>query len=70
MRMPLTTRWIDKLVSLPETGAGYQIVDLLLRDGRRLRRVMVFNAEEAEITDQTVRTGDIVDIQLSDQRHH
>lgn len=70
MRMPLTTRWIDKLVSLPETGAGYQIVDLVLRDGRRLQRVMVFNAEEAEITDLTVRTGDIVDIQLSDQRRH
>ncbi len=49
MRVKLEQRWIDRLCQLPESGMGYQRVDLRLVDGRTMINVPVFNAEEAEL---------------------
>lgn len=49
MRIKLEKRWIEKLLRLPESGMGYQRVDLRLEDGREVRDVPVFNAEEVEL---------------------
>jgi hypothetical protein len=65
MTLHLTPSQIDKLVSLPETGMGYQRVDLVLRDGRVLRDIMVFNAEEAQVDDGQLTGNDVVDVVLS-----
>jgi hypothetical protein len=51
MRVKLEQRWIKRLLQLPESGMGYQRVDLRLADGRELKNVLAFNAEEVELPD-------------------
>lgn len=61
MRVRLENRLIEKLTRLPESGMGYQRVDFRLADGRELRNVLVFNAEEAELQPDDAKVG-IVDV--------
>ena len=53
MRIKLDERLVRKLLAFPESGMGYQRVDLVLADGRVLRDTFVFNAEEADLPDTT-----------------
>ena len=48
MRLHLNEQWVDHLCGLPETGMGYQVVDVILRNGDRVRDIVVYNAEEME----------------------
>jgi hypothetical protein len=52
MRIKLEQRWIKQLLRLPESGMGYQRVDVRLADGHNLQDVPVFNAEEIELPDE------------------
>ncbi len=52
MRIKLEDRWTKRLLGLPESGMGYQRVDLCLADGRELKDVLVFNAEELEVSEE------------------
>ena len=45
LKLNLRGKWSKKLVKLPESGMGYQIVDITLKDGRVLNRVTVLNCE-------------------------
>lgn len=64
MRIKLDRCWTDRLLELPESGMGYQRVDVRLVDGRELRDVVVFNAEELEIPD------DVGPATIADLRPH
>jgi len=55
MRVKLPKKWIDYLVSKPESGMGYQRVDVRLQNGRLLENVMVFNAEDMELPEEFAR---------------
>ena len=37
----LSAEWKAKLISQPETGMGYSIVSIVLRDGKRFDQVIV-----------------------------
>jgi len=63
MRVKLDKKWIARLVRLPESGMGYQRVDLRLKDGREVKDVPVFNAEELDLPDEFARVG-IKDVRL------
>lgn len=52
MRIKLERRFVERLSNLPESGMGYQRVDIRLSDGRELKDVVVFNAEEADVPDE------------------
>jgi hypothetical protein len=67
MRILLREPLVQKLVSLPETGMGFQFVDLMLEDGRVVPNVVVLNAEIAEIPEEvaSIRDTDIVDVRLA-----
>jgi hypothetical protein len=52
MRIKLERRFVEQLANLPESGMGYQRVDLRLADGREVRDVLVFNAEELDVPDE------------------
>ncbi len=51
MRIKLAQRWIDLLLKEPESGMGYQQVDVRFADGRHVEDVMVFNAEHLDVPD-------------------
>jgi hypothetical protein len=41
LMLVLSDRWAEVLTSQPETGMGYQIVSIRLKDGRRIDNVTV-----------------------------
>jgi hypothetical protein len=49
VRLQLERRWAEWLLRLPESGMGYQRVDVQFDDGRTLEDIPVFNAEELEV---------------------
>jgi hypothetical protein len=51
MRIKLAKRWIDLLLKEPESGMGYQRVDVRFADGRHVENAMVFNAEDLDVPD-------------------
>jgi hypothetical protein len=63
MRIQLARRWIDMLRELPESGMGYQRVDVRFVDGRCVENVMVFNAEELDVPD-AFDDAEIADVTL------
>lgn len=46
--MKLNKEQIGKLTNLPETGMGYQIVNIELNNGELLTNLKVYNSEELE----------------------
>ena len=51
MRVTLERRWVDHLRRLPESGMGYQRVDVWFSDGRQIRNALVFNSQDLELPD-------------------
>jgi hypothetical protein len=52
-----------KLMKLPETGMGYQKVDLILRNHTIIKNVIVLNASTIE-TDKNIDVEQVVDVKL------
>ena len=62
MRIKLDSRFVEQLAEQPESGMGYQRVDIRLADGRKFDAI-VFNAEEVDIPDEMVG-AQIVEVRL------
>lgn len=52
MKLKLNKYWTEKLLKYPETGMGYQMVDVILKSGSAIRNVVVLNAEYLDLPDQ------------------
>ena len=63
MRLQLEQRWTERLRELPESGMGYQRVDIRFANGRILEDVTVFNAQEVEVSDEFTQ-AEIKDVSL------
>lgn len=55
--------WIDHLIDLPETGMGYQRVNIHLKGGQVLHDVVVLNAEECQVS-ESFEPSEIEDVEL------
>ena len=64
MRVRLEQKWIDLLTRLPESGMGYQRVDVRFSDQRVIRDVRVFNAEQVELPE------DMAQVPIKDIEFH
>lgn len=64
MRLKLDLRWTKQLRVLPESGMGYQRVDVRFSDGRALSGVLVFNAEELDVPKE-FSDAVVADVRLS-----
>lgn len=64
MQIELRKDIISRLLALPENGMGYQIVDLVLADGRIVPNVMIFNCEIADLPEsfRDIRPSDVTDV--------
>ena len=47
--LQLSDRWGPRLVNQPETGMGYQIATIILRDGRRFHKALIVEGLITEI---------------------
>ena len=63
----LPEKWIKKLQKMPETGMGYQLVDLTLTTGKVLKNITVFNCSIA-LLEEKIDISQIENIELSDKR--
>ena len=61
MRRRLSSEWTKRLIEFPESGMGYQRVDVFFSDGSIQRDCPVFNAEELELPDR-LATKEIRDV--------
>lgn len=52
MRQKLDKKWAAFLLTWPESGMGYQRIDLFFADGSMLHDIVAYNAEEIEIPSQ------------------
>ena len=64
MRIKLDKRWTDQLLTWPESGMGYQRVDVTMADGRELTDAVVLNAELLEVP------AEFADAIIDDLRRH
>ena len=65
MRRLLPKELVDRLLRMPESGMGYQRVDISFTDGSVAHDCVVFNAEEVEMLDSDADKT-IADIRLHD----
>jgi hypothetical protein len=70
MQIELRQEMVNRLLALPENGMGYQLVDLVLVDGRVVPSVPVFNSGVANLPDSFdgVKTSDIADVRLASSK--
>jgi len=66
MTIKLNDYWSQRLIQMPETGMGYQNVDLIFKDGHVLKGLIVLNAEDCQ-TEEKFEVADIADIRLHKQ---
>ena len=64
MRIKLDSRWTKRLLLEPESGMGYQRVDVRFADGRELKNALVFNAEDLDVPD------DLAGVEIRELRLH
>jgi len=63
--IPLSDKWVNFLVSEPETGMGYHVVSVILADGRKYDRIIIdggYITRIAEYEDIPFREEDIREI--------
>ncbi len=63
MKVTLPEEWIQHLTALPESGMGYQRVDVFFEDGSIQRDCLVMNSEVIEMPDSLLGKK-IVDIRF------
>ena len=54
MKLKLNKYWTEKLLKYPETGMGYQKVDIILKSGQIIRDIVALNSEDLVLPDQYV----------------
>ena len=64
-KIKLPDSFVNKLVNLPESGMGYQIVKVFLRNGKVLNSQKVLNSELLMLEEnQLIQAIDIANIEL------
>lgn len=64
MKKKLSTEWTKRLLAMPESGMGYQRVDIVFTDGTTLSGAIVVNASLVDLPDSVAGKG-IRDIRLN-----
>ncbi len=63
MTVKLAKKWVDYLTRQPESGMGFQKVDVWLKGNRVLRDVLVFNGEDIDLPEDCSHSA-IEELQL------
>jgi hypothetical protein len=55
MRVKLNKRWVKYLSNFPESGMGYQVVNVKLKNGNKIKSAIVYNSQILELPGKTLR---------------
>jgi len=66
MRIKIEQKWMEKLRLIPESGMGYQKVDITLKEGTEIKDVFIYNGEELDLPEKysSIKIIEIVKIIL------
>lgn len=64
-KIKLDEEHIEYLSKLPETGMGYQIVDITLKDGQKINNQTVLNSEFLLLERDDISLEQIAKIEIS-----
>ena len=62
MVVHLDPKWTKHLEASPESGMGYQLVDVTLRSGEHLSKLPVFNGEYLEVPDSVTFEASAIEL--------
>lgn len=63
--LQLPNKWIRQLINLPETGMGYQLVKVILKNGKELPNYKVINGSMLMLEkDEKLTSNDIAAIEI------
>ncbi|MDO8443134.1 MAG: hypothetical protein Q7S81_02680 [bacterium] len=65
MQLELSEKWVSKLLRMPESGMGYQVVDITLKDGSVLKNRTVVLPYLYLLSPGEIKEEDIVKIEIS-----
>ena len=70
MKLKLTKYWTEQLLKYPETGMGYQRVDIVLKTGKVIKDIVVLNAEDLLLPDpyENLRVEEIKDLVIINKK--
>lgn len=57
MKLKLNKYWTEYLLKYPETGMGYQRVDIALKSGHIIKDIVVLNAENLVLPEEYKHIG-------------
>ena len=60
-KVKLNEKHIDYLSSLPEQGMGYQVIEIILKDGRKLSQRTVLNSTYLVLNDNEAVDPDLIE---------
>jgi hypothetical protein len=60
-RLELNKDQVELLSHFPEQGMGYQIVDLTLKNGKKLKGIIVFNCSQLNLVGEEIITADDIE---------
>jgi hypothetical protein len=63
-QIELDQRWVNHLKNLPETGMGSQRVDLILKSGKLVPNITVFNCQHIVLDNIQLSLEEINDIRI------
>jgi len=69
-KIELKKEQVNILIKLPESGMGYQIVDITLKDGKQLRNRIVLNSQFLLLEDdESIDPDGIEKVELGKQEN-
>jgi len=66
VRIKLENKWLRKLINLPETGMGYQIIDVSLKNGKELNKILVMGS--FIYLPEGINQNDFIEVKLSEKQ--
>jgi hypothetical protein len=69
--LTLSGKWLSALAAQPETGMGYHVVSIQLKDGRKFDQVVVVEGNITQIRgrpDIPFQESDVADITVTHQK--
>jgi hypothetical protein len=67
LMLNVNEKWFKKLMKLPESGMGYQLVDIYLKNGHIMKKIVVVDSEIICLPEgfEDTHESDITEIKMS-----
>ena len=61
----LNAQLTNKLIGIPESGMGYHVVDVVLKNGSVIEELTVLNCQNLIVDEKNIAAKDVIDVKVS-----